>query len=736
MMTLKNRESFLETVLDQFPEGVSVLDGDLRVVYTNASAKQVLDLPDALFSTGTTTLADVIRFNALRGEYGPGDTEAQVEARIALARQFVAHSFQRKRPDGTTIEVRGVPMRGGGFITTYSDVTHRERADALIGGQAKILAMIAMGAPLSGVLDELMRLVDSQLQGIFSSTLLLDGLFLRHGAAPALPEEYCKLIDGIAIGPNVGSCGTAAFRKASVFVLDIPNDPLWAAFAPLVEPYGFRSCWSTPILSISGEVLGTFAMYSKTQRAPTEREFDLIDVATRIAGIAIDRQRAEDRIKYMAAHDALTGALNRSALAPCLDAAIEAAEALGRRVSLVFVDIDNFKLINDSLGHQSGDDQLKLVVSRIRAALAPGETIVRLGGDEFVLLLGDEAGGTDVGARVDALRQAIAVPARIGDREFSTTCSMGVATFPGDGRDAATLLANADAAMYRAKTTGRNSVRLYAPGIELNSNGKFALQEELRQALARQEFHLVYQPLVDIETGAIMAMEALLRWEHPTRGLVGPVEFIPLAEETGMIIAIGRWVLREACRQGKIWQAQSGSPVRMCVNVSPRQFKDCDLVGDVSRALFESGLAPDCLELEVTENMLMQDVDEATALMEQLRDLGVHLSIDDFGTGYSNLSALRTFPVTRLKIDKSLLPNLDASGRAMTRAVVSLGHALGVKVVSEGVETAEQLSFLRSIGCNEAQGYYLTRPVAAQDAGHMIDRNRAQRAVPAAALAS
>lgn len=735
-MTQSEREKFLEAVLDQFPEGVSVMDRNLQVVFTNTAARRVLDLPDALFANGPPNLADVIRFNSLRGEYGPGDVDALVEARLALARQFVAHSFQRTRPDGTIIEVRGVPTRDGGFITTYTDLTHRERAEALIRGQAKILAMIAMGAPLSGVLDELMRLVDSQLQGILSSTLLLDGPYLRHGAAPSLPEAYCKLVDGIAIGPRVGSCGTAAFRKAPVFVLDIPNDPLWADFVPLVEPYGFRSCWSTPIVSVSGEVLGTFAMYSKAVRAPTQREFDLIDVATRIAGIAIDRQRAEDRIKYMASHDELTGALNRSALAPSLDVAVRAAEEKGHRVSFVFIDIDNFKLINDSLGHKAGDDLLRIVVERMRGALAPDEVIVRLGGDEFVLLLGEHGFAQDVAARVDALRQSIAAPVRVGDREFSTTCSMGIATFPEDGRDAATLLANADAAMYRAKSTGRNSVRLYAPGLELNSNSKFALQEELRLALQRGEFHLVYQPLVDIDTGAIVAMEALLRWQHPSRGLVSPAEFIPLAEETGLIIDIGRWVLLEACRQGKIWQSQSGMPVRMCVNVSPRQFKDCDLVGDVAQALHESGLAPGGLELEVTENMLMQDVGEATLLMEQLRDIGVHLSIDDFGTGYSNLSALRSFPVTRLKIDKSLLPNLDASGRAMTRAVVSLGHALGVKVVSEGVETAEQLTFLRSIGCDEAQGYYLTRPVTARDAGLMIERNRERGMGPGAALAS
>jgi diguanylate cyclase (GGDEF)-like protein len=721
-MTQNERELFLEAVLDQFPGGVSVLDRNLRVLYTNAAARQLLALPDSLFADGAPDLADVIRFNSLRGEYGPGDVEAQVAERIALARQFVPHNFHRTRPDGTTIEVRGVPTRDGGFITTYTDVTHRERAEALIRGQAKILAMIAMGAPLQGVLDELMRLVDSQLTGILSSTLLLDGDCLRHGAAPSLPEAYCKLVDGIQIGPKVGSCGTAAFRKSPVFVLDIPNDPLWGDFVQLVEPYGFRSCWSTPIVSVSGEVLGTFAMYSKAVRAPTEREFDLIDVATRIAGIAIDRQRAEDRIKYMVTNDALTGALNRCALASRLDAAIASAETHGHRVSLVFLDLDNFKLINDSLGHKAGDDLLRIIVERVRAALSPEEAIVRLGGDEFVLLLDEQAHDGSVAARVEALRLSIAAPLRLCGTEFSTTCSMGIATFPEDGRDAAALLANADAAMYRAKSMGRNSVRTYAPGFELNSNSKFALQEELRLAMLRDELHLVYQPLVDIGTGQIVAMEALLRWSHPTRGLVSPGEFIPIAEETGLIIAIGRWVLHQSCRQARLWQAQSPTPVRLCVNVSPRQFKDSNLVGDVAQALLESGLPPACLELELTENMLMHDVGEAILLMEQLRDLGVHLSIDDFGTGYSNLSALRTFPVTRLKIDKSLLPNLDASGRAMTRAVVSLGHALGVKVVSEGVETIEQLMFLRSIGCDEAQGFYLTRPVSASEASAMIDR--------------
>lgn len=722
-MTQNEREHFLEAVLDQFPGGVSVTDRDLRILYSNAAARRLLGLPDSLFAQEGLTLADVIRFNALRGEYGPGDVEEQVAARIALARQAVPHNFQRKRPDGTTIDVRGVPTRDGGFITTYTDVTDRERSEELVRGQAKILAMIAMGAAMHGVLDELMRLVDSQLQGIQSSTLLLDGDRLRHGAAPSLPAEYCKLVDGIVIGPQVGSCGSAAYRKSPVFVMDIPNDPLWADFAAVAAPYGFRSCWSTPILSVSGEVLGTFAMYSKSVRVPTQREFALIDVATRIAGIAIERQRAEDRIKYMASHDELTGALNRSALAPRIDGAIRAAEKAAHRVSLVFIDLDNFKLINDSLGHKAGDDLLKIIVERVRSALAPDEAIIRLGGDEFVILLNEHAHGAETAARVDSLRKAIAAPVSVCDREFSTTCSMGIACFPEDGRDAVTLLANADAAMYRAKSTGRNSVRAYAPGLELNANSKFAMQEELRLALARQEFHLLYQPLIDIESGGIAAMEALLRWTHPVRGTVLPADFIPLAEETGLIVAIGRWVLQEACRQGKAWQQQGGAQLRICVNVSPQQFKDGTLVGDVAQALLESGLAPGTLELEVTENMLMQDVGEATQLMEQLRDLGVHLSIDDFGTGYSNLSALRTFPVTRLKIDKSLLPNLDASGRAMTRAVVSLGHALGMKVVSEGVETADQLTFLRSIGCDEAQGYHLTRPVTAAEASRMIDRD-------------
>jgi len=720
-----DRAQIIAEALDQFSAGLSVLDQDLRVVYTNAVARKVLELPDELFAAGPPNLADIIRFNSRRGEYGPGDVEAQVEARIALARQRVPHNFHRTRPDGTILEIRGMPTRDGGFITTYTDVTDRARAEALIRGQAKILAMIAMGAPLQSVLSDLLSLVDAQLQGIKSSILLLDGQRLRHGAAPSLPEAYCKLVDGIEIGPDVGSCGSAAYRKAPVFVMDIESDPLWSQFVELARPYGFRSCWSTQIVSVSGEVLGTFAMYSGTVRAPTQREFDLIEVATRIAGIAIDRQRAEDRIKYMATHDALTGVLSRSALAPRLDAALAAAEKNGRRISLVFVDLDNFKLVNDSLGHKAGDDLLRIIGARMRAAVTADEAIVRLGGDEFVLILDDsDDADRPTPQRVEALRLSIAQPVLLGGREFSATCSMGIASYPEDGRDAAALLANADAAMYRAKSTGRNSVRAYANGEEAES--ALVLKDDLGQALRRGQLGLVYQPLVEIGTGLVVGMEALLRWHHPQRGVIPPAEFIRLAEETGAIVEIGRWVLQESCRQAMQWQSHSAEPVRICVNVSPRQFKNPDLVDDVAQALMESGLPAGCLELELTENMLMHDVDDAIVLMEQLRDIGVNLSIDDFGTGYSNLSALRNFPVTRLKIDKSLLADLDSSGRATMRAVVALGHALRMSVVAEGVESADQLTFLQSIACDEGQGFHIARPVVAGEVAGLIGRNHAR----------
>jgi diguanylate cyclase (GGDEF)-like protein/PAS domain S-box-containing protein len=632
--------------------------------------------------------------------------------------------------DKTWISTTKVPLRNKhdeifGVAGMSRDITERRLAEALRDGQAGILEMIAMSAPLEEVLEHLVLLMESQFTGIIGSVLLIDedGERLRHGAAPSLPEAYAKAIDGVRIGPKVGSCGTAAYRREAVFVADIMTDPLWDDYKDLAAAHGLRSCWSTPILSHQGAVLGTFALYSRQVREPAEAEMRLIDVATRIAGIAIERKLAEDRIHFMANHDALTGLPNRALLSDRLSQALLYAQRYDRSVTVLFVDLDNFKFVNDSLGHNAGDELLRTVARRVVDCVRATDTVVRLGGDEFVIVLVDQPKSADaISTTVQKIRAAIAEPVRLEGHDLKVTSSIGIANYPSDGMNAETLLANADAAMYRAKDIGRDSFQFYTPELDTRVHEKFLLQEELRNAVARSEFALLYQPQVDLRTRRVFAVEALIRWKHPTLGMLSPIKFIPLAEETGMIVPIGEWVLREACRQNKAWQDAGLPPIVVSVNVSARQFKEKNLVNHVVGALADSGLDARYLELEVTESLIMQDVELAVATMKELQGLGVQLSIDDFGTGYSSLSALKTFPVARLKIDKSFIDGLPANenDKAVASAVISLGQKLNLRVIAEGVETDAQATFLRDNNCDEMQGYLFSRPAPPQKIAELL----------------
>jgi diguanylate cyclase (GGDEF)-like protein len=463
-------------------------------------------------------------------------------------------------------------------------------------------------------------------------------------------------------------------------------------------------------------VLGTFAMYSSQVREPTAAETRLVDLATHIAGIAIERKRAEDRIHFMANHDALTGLPNRTLLKDRLTQAVLYAKRYDRWATVVFIDLDNFKIVNDSLGHNVGDELLKIVAERMVACIRATDTVVRLGGDEFVILLFDQPKSADmISATLQKVRTSIAEPIRVDGHDIAVTCSIGLANYPNDGTDADALLANADAAMYRAKEIGRDNFQFYTPELNTKVHEKFLLQKELRNAILRSEFVIHYQPQVDLRTGRIFAVEALIRWQHPTLGMVAPMKFIPMAEETGLIVPIGDWVLLAACRQNKAWQEAGLPPMRICVNVSARQFKEKNWVSRVAGALRESGLAAKYLELELTESLIMQDVAQAVATMRELQILGVQLSVDDFGTGYSSLAALKNFPVARLKIDKSFISDIltNENDRAVASAVISLGQKLNLRVIAEGVETEDQVTFLRENNCDEMQGYHFSKPIPA-----------------------
>ncbi|GJI98283.1 hypothetical protein RugamoR57_50010 [Duganella caerulea] len=440
-----------------------------------------------------------------------------------------------------------------------------------------------------------------------------------------------------------------------------------------------------------------------------------------------ERKLAEGRMQHLAHHDTLTGLPNRGLIAERLDLTIAQASRSGGSVLVAFIDLDGFKLVNDGLGHNAGDELLKVVAARMSACLRAGDTVGRFGGDEFVLLLNEPRNGEDAAPVLERVREAVLESINVGGQEVQVSCSIGVAVYPNDGADAGTLLMHADAAMYRAKDMGKNNCQFYTREMNACIEEKLVLLEGLRGALDDGQFRLVYQPKVDLRTGRIFGVEALVRWEHPEHGCIGPDRFIPLAEESGMIVALGEWVLRTACRQNRAWQEAGLAPLRMSVNVSPRQFEEQGLVPRVALALADSGLAPEWLELEVTEGVIMRDLTQAVAKMGELRAMGVSLSIDDFGTGYSSLSALKSFPVSTLKIDKSFVRDLGISegDQAVASSIIDLAHRLRLRVIAEGVETEQQCAFLRQNGCDEMQGYLFSRPLPPEQLRLLLEEQAA-----------
>jgi len=425
-------------------------------------------------------------------------------------------------------------------------------------------------------------------------------------------------------------------------------------------------------------------------------------------------KRYEAELARHAHYDTLTGLANRALLTDRIERAIavSTAAAGGAPVWVVLLDVDHFKLINDTLGRRAGDDALRLVATRIRRTLRPLDTAARVGGDDFVLVLCGCCDERQAATRIQQVRDAVAEPLQLGDQHVVFGCSAGVAAWPADGADADTLVKHAEIAMYRAKSDGRNAVQFYAPHMNAQAFDRLALESALHHALREEQFTLHFQPQVDLVSGRVVGTEALIRWRHPLLGTVQPERFIGLAEETGLIVPIGAWVLQTACRQNRHWQRDGLGPLRIAVNLSARQFAEPDLVASVGRVLRETGLPPGSLEIELTESMMMGDIESAIHTMECFKRMGVTLSIDDFGTGYSSLQYLKRLPVDVLKIDRSFVQDMvgSADGAALVDAIISLAHGLRMHVIAEGVETIAQLDFLRGAGCDQVQGHVYSRP--------------------------
>jgi diguanylate cyclase (GGDEF)-like protein/PAS domain S-box-containing protein len=429
------------------------------------------------------------------------------------------------------------------------------------------------------------------------------------------------------------------------------------------------------------------------------------------------RLQSEERLHHLAHHDPLTGLPNRLLLQDRLKQAMLEAGQNDRLVAVMFLDLDRFKTINDTLGHDIGDALLKTVAERLAICLRPGDTVSRLGGDEFTLILANVAHVDDVTRVAQKILDQFISPFRIGGRDLFVSPSIGITLYPLDEKLPENLLKDADVAMYRAKELGGNRLQFYTPELNLRAARRLELETGLRQALERQEFILHYQPLVDMRTGRIRGMEALLRWQHPEFGLIPPLDFIPLAEEIGLIIPIGEWVLKTACAQIQAWHKIGFPTLQVAVNLSSKQLRDKNLIAAVRQALAESGLEPRYLDLELTESVLMQDMEQATTILKELKAVGISFSLDDFGTGYSSLSYLKRFPIDYLKIDRSFVRDIttDPVGAGLVKAIIAMANVLRIKVIAEGVETYEQLDFLRSHGCDITQGYFCSKPLAAED---------------------
>jgi diguanylate cyclase (GGDEF)-like protein len=445
---------------------------------------------------------------------------------------------------------------------------------------------------------------------------------------------------------------------------------------------------------------------------------------------AIERKRYQLQLEHQANYDALTGLPNRTLLNDRLRQSVY-GQRLRRAVAVVVIDLDHFKFVNSSLGHATGDRLLKAMAERLRGMLRDGDTVARLGGDEFVLILNDQSSEEVIYRAMQRIADELARPLEIDGKELVVTCSAGISLYPQDGPDVETLLKNADAAMYRAKEHGRNNFRFFTAEMNERVNERLALESALRRALERRELVLHYQSRVDLATGAISGAEALLRWLHPEWGLVRPARFVPLAEETGLIVPIGEFVLLEACRQTRAWIDAGLAPGLTSVNLSARQFREDGLVRKVSRVLEETGLHPQSLELELTESTVMHDVDAAIATLQGLKSLGVSLSVDDFGTGYSSLAYLENLPIDKLKIDRSFVRDIGAdtgeNEGVLAQAIISLGHNLGMHVVAEGVETDAQARFLRRAGCDEVQGFFYGEAVAPAQHATLLARTSTRK---------
>ncbi len=627
--------------------------------------------------------------------------------------KVVHHRIQVMNMDGDP------PYRVTGAI---QDITDRKQSEQLEVDRNRILEMVIGSEPLEEILARLVDLVQNQRPGNWCIISLLHDDQLVRGAASDMPEPLLESFLGNPGAADGSPSSMAAYFGDAVATTDARSKKTFGTdFRKKALYHGLGGCLAMPVFSGKGQVLGTVALLSSEPHAHNRSDRKLLEMTAKLAAVAIEQRNLTERLAHLAHHDTLTGLPNRLLASDRLDGALARCNRHREKTALVYIDLDRFKHVNDSLGHQTGDILLRQVAERLKGYTRKSDTLARMGGDEFLVILNRIVDVSDVSKAAQRILNALVTPFSISGRILHIGASIGISVFPDHGLDAVELQRNADIAMYSAKNEGGNRYRYYTEEMNALVVERLEVENDLRKAIEREEFELFFQPQFQLSSKDVYGVEALLRWNHPELGRIPPARFIPIAEETGLIIPIGSWVLRKACVQNKSWQDAGYSPFRIAVNVSALQVVQPGFVDEVAGVLRDTGLHPRWLELEITESVLMKDMNAVAGLLEEIRKLGVSVAIDDFGNGYSSMSYLQRLPIDCLKIDQSFIREIEQLGelstrsRTLLRTFVSLAASLGVRLLAEGVENDEQFRFLSEIGCEMGQGFLLGVPMPAKE---------------------
>ncbi|HLW24808.1 MAG TPA: EAL domain-containing protein [Steroidobacteraceae bacterium] len=702
------REAFAVAV-ESVTDGVILLDSQGRITYLNPSAESITGQPAAeMIGKPLTRALSIVHDDTGLPIENPFNTVRQRGERVRFSfnTAIVTRSGSQVPVECSATPLRDAQRRFNGAVVVFRDVRRRRAAERAL--QSSEESRVENAEALFEEKERAQVTLNSIGDAVVSTNFWGRVTYLN-----VVAERMTGWSQGEASGRAVDD----VFRLIDAATrTQIPNPTVRAIIEDTTVGVG-SDCMLIRRDGIEVAV--------ETSAAPIHDRHGGVIGSVMVAHDVTTARELSHKLARLALHDTLTDVPNRTLLNDRLDQAIMRAQRSGTSVALLFVDLDRFKHINDSLGHAVGDELLKSVARRLLGCVRSSDTVSRQGGDEFLILLEEITQPHDAAVCAEKIISALDAPHRIGEHDLHVTASVGIATFPGDAQDTDTLLRNADFAMYQAKYTGRNNYQFFKPEMNANAMERQSVEMELRQAIERQEFVLNYQPKVNLTTGTIVGVEALIRWHRPMRGIIPPGQFIPIAEESGLILPIGRWALEKACRQARAWQESGQAPMSVAINVSAVELRAKDFLANVRRILQSSRLEPRFLEIELTETFMMQDWKSTAEVLKALKSLGVRIALDDFGTGYSSLSYMKRFPIDALKIDQSFVRDMttDMDDASIVSAVIDMGRSLHMRVIAEGIQTHDQLLFLQDRQCPEGQGFFFGPPVPASQLTDFLSRH-------------